>query len=175
MRWDKFWECIQGYKFDTVIRLATEKIFKGGWEGWFQVELAKYLYDKGGNFEIYREEQYYNTAKRSDFLIRYKGGRDPTYIELKCINPWNESDAQSKVLNQYANDITKALQEPTMNIGCMLIYAVNSEEELRAAIGIIVSQAGDGESGVHCEYLGKNGNETEVYIIYCEPRKPLLY
>lgn len=180
MRWSQIWQCIKGYRFDKVITLATEKNIKGGWEGWLQVELAMHLFLMGGSFEIAREEKYINSERRSDFYISYKGKKDPTYIELKCINPWNGVGAQNSVLTQYAEDIGKARAEQSVPIGCMLVYAVNDENELETVRASIAGQAGLFLREVYAVKIGTNENAgtrvfKDVYILYCEPKKNSYY
>lgn len=153
---------------------------KGGWKVWFQVELAVYLFGKNRPFKIGREENYINLKKRGDFYIRYKEEKDPIYIELKCINPWNDNNAQKSVLTQYEQDIGKARAEILSAIGCMLVYAVNDKKELDEAEGKIARQAGIPLWEVHCNRIGTNQDAakrifTDVYILYCEPKKNSYY
>ncbi len=108
MRVQQFLEAMSGYNFQTAEFLASQPKVNGGWEVWFQVEMAMYLIDALGEDDIVfsREEYYPGSVDRCDFYVEYNSGRDQTYIELKCQNPFARNPVND-VFTRLMSDIRK--------------------------------------------------------------------
>ncbi len=119
MRSEQLFNALKNYNWTEAKRLASTPRFKGGWEGWFQVELAKHLYSilEEQDIEIERERQYLGSTTRCDFYFSYgTGGRDETYIELKCQNPMAPNPLFD-IGERFAKDLEKAISQK-MLISC---------------------------------------------------------
>ncbi|MDR1219348.1 MAG: hypothetical protein LBK73_07050 [Treponema sp.] len=120
MRIQQFFEAIEDYNFSRAAELAVSEKIVGGWEAWFQVELAMHLVEKfQGNVSISREMSYPDKSARCDFYIEYGGGRDPTYVELKCQLP-GRGDAINNALFRFEADITKQKGYPEIAGFCFM-------------------------------------------------------
>jgi hypothetical protein len=122
--------------------------FRGGWEGWLQVEIARTFLAQGGNAVCEREMPYPdgngayvsyvpatgqaapgaagNGAARCDFYLQRNAGiLDQTYLELKCSNslaPQPATDAWAR----FDNDITKITAVAGVNnlLNCIALLGV---------------------------------------------------
>jgi hypothetical protein len=122
MRIEEFLKDISNYDFANAAKLTVSSEISGGWEVWFQVELALYLVSKFGenNIEIIREKPYPTRGGRCDFYIEYgTAGRDETYIELKCQLPGG-GDRIQEALERFSEDIDKQKDHPDVVGFCLL-------------------------------------------------------
>lgn len=134
MRAQPFLQFLQAnYDPANAANLANNNNIRGGWEPWFQVEIALTFVNQGGNRICTREDSYPSgqaaphiwignnpapppayvavTAPgiRCDFHLHRPAGaglQDDTYVELKCINP-NVGNPWADSWNRYGNDIVK--------------------------------------------------------------------
>jgi hypothetical protein len=116
----QFFEAMAYYDFSKAAGLAVSEKITGGWEVWFQVELAMQLLCRFGlATSIKREIPYPDAATRCDFYIEYGGGRNPTYVELKCQLP-GRGDTINNVLGRFKADIEKQKQYPEIAGFCFM-------------------------------------------------------
>jgi hypothetical protein len=119
MRIQQFFEAMCDYDFSRAAGLAVSGKIMGGWESWLQVELAMYLVGKLADARIIREMTYPDEAARCDFYIEYGGGRDPTYVELKCQLP-GRGDTINDALLRFQRDIAKQKNYPEIAGFCFM-------------------------------------------------------
>ncbi len=120
MRSEQLFNALASYNWAEAETLASVQRFKGGWEGWLQVELAKHLYALLGQYhvEIERERRYPDRPIRCDFYFSYGiAGKDETYIELKCQNPMAQNPLQD-IGDRFAEDLEKAISQK-MLVSCL--------------------------------------------------------
>lgn len=132
MRTQAFLENLGGhYQANEAQKLASLPGIHGGWEVWLQIEIAKTFIAIDNTVSFYREQPFSNqfninapwiaynnqtkiasytanrnSASKSDFFMTHAGGRDNTYLELKCINP-NANNPVNDAWSRYRNDIDK--------------------------------------------------------------------
>lgn len=145
MRPQQFLELVSGFDCTKIKMLTEESWLDGGWEVWLQVEMACYLRDRaeeGANVQIKREVPYPGTQKRCDFFISYGGGRDETYIELKCQNAC-ASNPLNDVTYRFINDIEKQRDPVIKNFpGFCLAVVRCSGDDVRTIYSNLHSRLG---------------------------------
>lgn len=127
------------YNANEAQRLASLPGIHGGWEVWLQIEIAKTFMDIDSTVSFYREQPYSNSlnanapwisynkqtkiatytanrnsASKCDFFMVHSGGRDQTYLELKCINP-NNNNPLNDAWTRYNQDIDKIIGINTLD------------------------------------------------------------
>jgi hypothetical protein len=123
--------------------IASTVRFKGGWEGWLQVEIARKFLDVNGAQVCAREVPYpsgqngqYVTpdggltndlrfAARADFYLRRKGSSvDETYLELKCTNQYAD-DPVDDAWKRFHKDVAKIInvQNTNKSLNCIALLA----------------------------------------------------
>jgi hypothetical protein len=90
---------------------------KGGWEGWLQCELWRYLtIIKSESVE--RELAYPGTRERCDLVVSFNGV--PMWIEIKAFGIFREGDA-NRFLDSIGMDIMKLAKKPHGANGLALV------------------------------------------------------
>lgn len=108
---------------------------KGGWEGWAQCELTRYLYNKLGsnNINLYRESnqpflssQPPITNLRSDFYIEFLNNAPyvPITMELKCESIYQEALPGNSLSARMYKDMLKLAQVRPPNTAPQDMYAL---------------------------------------------------
>ena len=157
---------------------------RGGWEGWLQVEIYKWLklkYDQDNNTEtmqFIREAKVYDSStaqsqKATDMVIAWKctDGFDVLVIELKA-----ESKGQTNTIDTaIKKDIEKMKELSVMNIVTMLNFyynlSMNYIPNLNIAPRVIsVTGMSNGHNTVVREYTNQTiqwtvNNHDNVYIL----------
>jgi hypothetical protein len=159
----QFLEGLRTYNFEKAVKLAIADNIVGGWEVWFQVELAMHLCATlVPPTQIIREMAYPDHAARCDFYVEYGGGRDPTYIELKCQIP-QRPDPIGDALSRFESDIIKQRAYTSKVAGfCLLATCGQWTENHLARLGSIVNDykpAGAGALIIMSDgqiYIGSN-------------------
>lgn len=110
--------------------------------------MAKYLLAKAmqNDIHIEREVTYPTDRRRCDLFISYNGGRDETYIELKCQNVSADNPVQD-VFARFQDDIEKQQSLSYTNISgfclavvrCTFKDIVSALDELDNEIGAVSS------------------------------------
>ena len=120
------------YNANEAQRLSSLPGIHGGWEVWLQIEIAKTFMNIDSTVSFYREYPYSNqahanapwisynratkrasytssrkSASKCDFFMVHSGGRDQTYLELKCINPNKVSGPNADAWKRYNDDMDK--------------------------------------------------------------------
>lgn len=149
MRPQKFLDWVKDYNIEKLQDIIGNDWLNGGWEVWLQVELSMFLGVLLGQNNIYieREVVYPSTrsgsaAKRCDFYIAYskKGGKDETYIELKCQNA-SEDDSLNKVIIRLTKDIQKQEQPSIAGDPGFCLAAVHcTPEDMEMAIDCVYQE-----------------------------------
>jgi hypothetical protein len=113
MRIEPFLNYLKGYDFSRAASLATTSRIVGGWEAWFQVELAdrviSALEAEGMAAMVVRETFYPDMRRRCDLCFGRPapgGFHDTTYVELKCQLP-GTVDPIADALRRFQIDINK--------------------------------------------------------------------
>jgi len=122
MRITSFLHMFEHYCFQRALNVITDaRVNHGGWERWFQVEIALTVIEKGGAIAFNREIQYPNDASICDFCLssNYRGH---FFYELKCIGNIhiNLENAQIDAITRFRSDIDKIIS----------IRAIAGNEEL---------------------------------------------
>lgn len=148
MRIEQFLEYVKQYDIQYLQDIICDKRLRGGWEVWLQVELAKHLLgiEELNNIQIEREVTYPSNLRRCDLFISYNGGRDETYIELKCQNV-SAYNPVKDVFGRFQNDIAKQKSLSNTNIAgfclavvrCTFKDIVSALDELDNEIGAVSS------------------------------------
>ena len=142
MRSQQFFERLNQFgDFRKAKDFASQQIVNSGWEVWLQVEIAyafKQTLSAGDSLVFEREKTYPGEARRCDFYLGIvnktkKIEVDPTYIELKCINPY-DGDPKASAIDRYYLDIEKALSVKPFVV-CLLMYCGNWREINKGLIG----------------------------------------
>jgi hypothetical protein len=123
MRIEPFLKGLKFYDFSGAKALSTSTNIFGGWEGWFQVELARYLFSRLAalDIRIFREVSYPHSGLRCDFCFGYgEEMRDITYVELKCQLP-GVGDPIANALHRFQADIDKQRAFPSETVGFCLL------------------------------------------------------
>ena len=131
MRAQPFLQTLQRrYTPTTARRLASTEVIRGGWEVWFQVEIALVFADYESRVCV-REERFpsgspaapyihvpsqtgqaatttsqKNSAAKCDFFMTRAGGGDPTFVELKCIIPDRKNPIKD-AWDRFRDDVNK--------------------------------------------------------------------
>jgi hypothetical protein len=131
MRIEPFLRGLVYYDFSGAKQLSTSTNIFGGWEGWFQVELARYLFSKlaADHIVIVREVSYPGSRFRCDFCFGYgEEMRDITYVELKCQLP-GTPDPVANALLRFQADIDKQRVFLPTTVGFCLLATRGPWEE----------------------------------------------
>ncbi|HTQ15135.1 MAG TPA: hypothetical protein VMH86_14770 [Rhizomicrobium sp.] len=135
----------QNYNPAVAQAIAGQPVFRGGWEGWLQVEIAR-TFLANANTICEREMRYPDgngayisyaggvanggvgagAAARADFFLQRNAGMlDQTYLELKCSNSLAGNPVQD-AWARFDNDIAKitaiAGVNPALNCIALLAY-----------------------------------------------------
>jgi hypothetical protein len=99
---------------ETAVTLCLSK---GGWEGWLQCELWRYLtIDKNESAE--REVAYPGGRGRCDLVVSHD--RAPLWVEIKCFGIFRDGDA-NRFMDSIAKDIWKLDRKPAGASGLALV------------------------------------------------------
>jgi len=90
---------------------------KGGWEGWLQCELWRYLTYQNRSAE--RELPYPKGKARCDLVVN-DTGQPPLWVEIKAFGHFREGDAD-RFLDGIALDVQKLPGRPPGTSGLMLV------------------------------------------------------
>lgn len=90
---------------------------KGGWEGWLQCELWRYL-TISKNESAEREVAYPGSRDRCDLVVSFNG--TPLWVEIKAFGIFREGDAD-RFLDSIGIDITKLANKPHGTNGLALV------------------------------------------------------
>jgi hypothetical protein len=126
-------------------RILQAQVFKGGWEGWAQIELALGIQAKYTEIKVTREQPIYlGTRKRVDILLR-ADGEDTHAIELKTLSVYAQEQYGNGTFAQgFIDDIDKIndnIVKPGLGnvhlyaIGLCGIQAANQWAYNRLAVG----------------------------------------
>jgi hypothetical protein len=137
----------------TVVRSEAAVslcLSKGGWEGWLQCELWRYLtIDKNESPE--REVAYPGGGERCDLVVSYNGA--PLWVEIKCFGIFREGDA-NRFLDSIAKDIWKLDRKPAGAGGLALVVVPR-------AIGDAFNEALKSRN-----WLGFGRTDSEYALVY---------
>lgn len=106
---------------EKVMRFATMDSFRGGWEGWLQVEIADSFREA---YDFEREIYYPGCGERADFRISDKvreRGTPPRqlYVELKCMTVTEKYH----VWRRFSEDMNKVLRHtPVQCVALLATY-----------------------------------------------------
>jgi len=134
----------ENYDTARASAIAQQTNFKGGWEGWLQVEIAMTFLEKNEAQTCTREVPYpapafgqssgqyitkdgtytdnANAAARADFMLQRTGGSvDETYVELKCSNFKEGGNAVSDAWKRFFDDVQKItnVQAANKSLNCI--------------------------------------------------------
>ena len=164
MRSQQFFERLNQFgDFRKATVFASEQVVNGGWEVWMQVEIA-YAFSQTltdvDRFVFEREKTYPDEDKRCDFYMGINGAAgdlDPTYMELKCINPFDLEPSKSAIV-RYLVDIKKAVDVGQF-VACLLVYCGN----WRHVINWIKDNRGDYVRIIKDAVVYEIGNDGKFY------------
>jgi hypothetical protein len=142
---------------DKASQMSQNRSIKGGWEVWFQVEIAIAFLENNSTYKMEREVVYPNSNKKCDFCLYRdsKAQQDKIYLELKCINSGgNAGDPFKDAQRRFEQDIDKIKNimetNPNLNIIAFLAtYGTNfkdlleSLEKLRTQFNIYIWDTSD--------------------------------
>jgi len=135
-----------------ISKLADIEAFyltKGGWEGWAQCELTRFLYQRLGNnaVNVFRESnnpyQYSpHPNQRSDFYLQFLGLAPyvPVTIELKTESIYQEAVNATSLAARFNTDINKIQQVNPHGAAAQDLYAIGitcSAEGAQKVINIL--------------------------------------
>lgn len=95
----------------------TLALSKGGWEGWLQCELWRYLTHKGESAE--RELAYPGKSTRCDLFVQ-ANGQPPLWAEIKAFGSFRDGDV-ARFLDSIAQDIAKLDDKPQGSAALALV------------------------------------------------------
>jgi hypothetical protein len=169
------------YDFSGAKELSTSTNIFGGWEGWFQVELARYLFSKlaANDIVIAREVSYPGSRFRCDFCFGYgEEMRDITYVELKCQLPGTPDPAANALL-RFQADIDKQRTFLPTTVGFCLLATRGpwDQDHIDSLSSIICTSAfalvatDDGNIVGNCDDLIASGQlrEDHFFLIGVSP------
>lgn len=109
MRESKLVSYLKKYNCQNLNYLLTQSTVGGGYEAWFQVEIACFLeLTLPKNYVIYREKGYNKYSinpdlrERCDLLIEDE--KEISFIEFKCFNP---NHTRESLVTDFLNDVDK--------------------------------------------------------------------
>lgn len=107
-----------------VFETSPATYTQGGWEGWVQVELTKYLYNNYPKIEVCREFPLYGNSKRVDLFINKS-----LAVEIKCQSIYNGE----KILEGVEKDCEK-MQSLNGNVEKIVIFFLIDRNSINPVI-----------------------------------------
>ena len=141
----------------TYAKVLQAYRFKGGWEGWAQIELAMGIQAKYKDITVTREVLVYEgSAERAD-LVLAKAGETTHIIELKVFSLWRfEEYGKTSFVNGFIEDIDKITQKGVRaSVGPAQLHAV----------GLCCVDAANEWAGKKLTKLGLAGEVDEQQVV----------
>lgn len=171
---------VQAFLASKLGDIEAFYLTKGGWEGWAQCELTRYLYNRLGNnnINLFRESNnpfQFSPApgQRSDFYIQFLNNAPyvPVTIELKCESIFQEaSNATSLSTRMYADMIKLSQVNPHISQP-QDMYALGITCSQEAAAKVVQDMPQGEVAAVYSVLLPLGGVLTLFASVF---RKPLL-
>ena len=124
---------------------------RGGWERWFQLELAYWIARDFKQYEVELEtHDYVNGALRTDILLT-KGTEYKTAVELKC----EQANADSnRFVQSVFNDIEKAQQLSSSITAFTAVALIQNPDTMRVANQMLPTLIGQRPTLISFDYEG---------------------
>lgn len=124
---------------------------RGGWERWFQLELAYWIAHDFDGYSVELEtHDYVNLALRTDILLT-KGTEYKTAVELKC----EQANADSnRFVQSVFNDIEKAQQLSSSITAFTAVALIQNPDTMEVADQMLTTLTGQRPELISFDYEG---------------------